>query len=155
MKKLAVFLVAAYLVFNASYMLSEPESFWGGKEPERKDEVLPEVEESLVRFGSEMAQFYATGNEADLQQVLADPGAEESPIRAWQADRHWLLAMDAGTELRVVRRRVVDLSGRGGVLLAGAREEWEVRGRRHEVSVRYELVRQDGGLRVAREEVAP
>ena len=127
MKRLALFLLGAFLLFEASYALSDRRMFFGSDEPAPKSGVSerPAVEAALARLDAAMVRYFETGDESPAHAVLVEPDGAGSPLHDWRLDRHTWLEGGGVPKLELRERRVtqVGVSGLDGVF-ATATETW-------------------------------
>lgn len=127
MKRLALFVLGAFVFFEASYALSDRQMFFGSDVPAPKSGVSerPAVEAALSRLDEAMVRFYGSGDEGPLRAVLLEPDGEGSPLFDWRVDRHAWLERGEVPSLTLLERRIGEVSV-GGLDAVGAvaSERW-------------------------------
>lgn len=164
MKRLALFLVGAFLVFELSYALGDRKMFFGSASPAPVSGTSdrPAVEAALAQLDAALVKYYASGDEAPLRAVLLDADGVGSPLQAWQLDRHIWLQSGGVPALSLLKRRLMSVSVFGlDTVTATAEESWEARvdggraGPRGGLVVHYGFQRSPQGLLVKSLAVEP
>jgi len=163
-KRLGLFLLAAFLAFFAAYAASDTRMFFGGggPGPTPGQSERPAVEAALSRLDAAMARYYQDGDEGPARQALAAPDDPASPLHEWRLDRAaWSGRGEVPVAILLERRLgPVSLSGLDTVS-ATATETWETpQGGaapplRATLTVRYTLARAPEGLLVSSVQVQP
>jgi hypothetical protein len=127
LKRLALFLFGAFLLFEASFALSDRRMFFGSEKPGPRAGVSerPAVEAALAQLDVAMARYFGAGDEGPAHSVLVEPDGAGSPLHDWRLDRHTWLERGGVPSLELLERRVteVGVSGLDGVF-ATATETW-------------------------------
>jgi len=162
-KRLALFLVGAFVFFELAYALADRRMFFGtgGPAPVSGVSERPAVEAALARLDAALVRFYADGDEGALRALLADPDGPGSPLAEWRSDRVAWAQAGPVPALGLEERRLLSVGVSGlDVVTATAAERWAFRadggaGPGGGLVVRYTFRRAPAGLLRVGAEVTP